>query len=342
LLVFSQFGFYFAVLASSTAIYRAMDGDIFLTSPLYVQLAEARTIPRQRLYQAASIEGVRDAAPFYVEPNRWRNAESRLHYRILVMGVNPSRNSFGSRNEVSIDGDVLIDSLTRPQLGPKQVGVKTQIGDGRVRIAGQYRIGASVVADGSVIVSDETFVHIFKNRSIDDINLGIVRVQEGADPQTVAASLRQTLPADTRVYTRVEMLDREEAFWRTRTSIGPIFVLSAVLGLVVGVVVVYQVVVTDVTNRIREYATLKAVGHDVRSLRRIVLNEALLFAALGFLIASIMSAALYAIISSATGLPMAMSVRRSALVFLFTVSMCWTAGLLATRKLRHADPADLF
>src|SRR5436190_14622734 len=111
LLVFSQLGFYFAILASSTAVYRAMDCDIFLTSPTYVQLAQARTIPRQRLYQAAGIEGVRDVAPLYVDMQRWRNPETRLRFRMFVMGIRPSRNLFNIpeiKSELLGGGQVLM------------------------------------------------------------------------------------------------------------------------------------------------------------------------------------------------------------------------------------------
>jgi len=102
------------------------------------------------------------------------------------------------------------------------------------------------------------------------------------------------------------------------------------------------VVATDIANRMREYATLKALGYDARSLRRIVLEEVVMFGVMGFVIASLMSAGLFKIVANVTGLPTTMEFGRSVLVFLLTLSMCCTAGLLATQKLSHADPADLF
>jgi len=263
----------------------------------------------------------------------------------MVIGVDPSRNpltipTVGS--SVFGEGQVLVDSLTRSHLGPHAIGVKTEIGDRQVHIVGQYRLGPGLLADGAVIVSDDMFVRLYKNRKIDRISIGVIRLQPGTDPRRLAAALKQILPSDTRVLTRAEMIDREENYWKEHASIGPVFALGAVLGLVVGVVIVHQVVVTDIANRIREYATLKALGYDGQSLQRIVLDEVLLFAVLGFGIACAMSAGLYAIASNATGLPVTMNFSRSAVVFLLTVGMCWTAGLLATRRLRHADPADLF
>jgi len=345
LLVFSQVGFYYAILASATAVYRAMDSDIFLTSPKYLQLSHAQTIPRQRLYQAAGIDGVRDVAPLYVDTHRWRNPVSRLRYRVFIMGIDPSRSPFSSpanKPELLGVGQVLLDLLTRPQVGPKNIGTKTEIGDQQVHVSGQYRMGPGLIADGSVIMSDEMFARLFKNRKKDDVSIGLVRLQPGADARRVAGALRQILPRDTAVLTRAEALEREETYWRTRVSITPVFAAGALLGLVVGVVVVYQVVATDIANRLREYATLKALGYDSRSLRWIVLDEVLLFAVLGFAIATLMSAGLFAIVTSVTSLPMTMEFGRSLLVFLLTISMCCTAGLLATRKLSQADPADLF
>jgi putative ABC transport system permease protein len=345
LLVFMQLGFYFAVLTSCTALYRAMPGEIFLTSPRYVHIGQSYTIPRQRLYQAASIDGVRDVAPLYTATQLWRNAETKLRFPLLVIGVDPNRNPLSLSINAPAglrDGQVFIDSLTRPQLGPHQRGIQTAIGSRQITVTGEYRIGPGFAADGDAIMTDDTFVRLFKHRRKDQISIGILHLSPDTDAMRVAEVLRRRLPADTMVFTRAEMIAREENYWKELTSIGPVFALGAVLGLVIGVVVIYQVVVTDIANRIREYATLKGLGLTGRNLQRMVVREVSLFSVLGFGIAYILSAALYEFVSGQTGLPMEMRFARSFLIFLLAVAMCWTAGLLATRKLRSADPADLY
>jgi len=344
LLVFLQLGFYFAVLASSTAVYRALDGDIFLVSPLYVYLGRTGTIPRQRLYQAEGFAGVRDVTPFYADIEVWRNPETRLRHQMLVMGIDPEKHLLKLPADTKLllkDDQVLIDSLTRSQFGPLDVGVTSEIADTQVRIAGQYRIGPGFATDGAVIMSDDSFVRIFRRRGIEDISVGVIRIMRGADANAIAGELRRVLPLDTRVYTRAEMIAREQDYWARQTSIGPVFASGALLALVIGIVIVYQVMVTDIANRLPEYATLKALGYDSRHLRWIIFQEVSAFAVAGFIFGLIFSAGLYKVVFIETALPMAMNGFLVIAVSVATLAMCWIAGLLATRKLRLADPADL-
>jgi len=344
LLIFMQSGFYFAILDSATAVYRAMDADIFLTSPLYAYIGRTSVISRQRLSQVAGMDGVRDVASLYADTQLWRNPETRLRYPVLVLAFDPSRdllNVSTNTAEILKDGQILLDTLTRPYFGPQNLGLTTEIGDYRIRIAGHYSIGPGFATDGAAIMSDDTFIRIVKSRSIEQPSVGIIRLRPGVDPAKTAAALRHTLVPDTRVFTRAEMIAREEDYWITQTSIGPVFALGGVLGLVIGGVIVYQVMVSDIANRLREYATLKAIGYDSLRLRAIIFEEVSVFSVLGFLVGATLSAGLYKIVQDGTGLPMSLDLARSAGIFVLTFLMCWTAGLLASRKLRQADPADL-
>jgi putative ABC transport system permease protein len=263
---------------------------------------------------------------------------------MLVMGFDPARDLLSTgANTIDLfkDGQILVDSLTRTQFGPLAAGVTTEIGGMQVRIAGHYRIGPGFATDGAAVMSDDTFVRTFRERSIEQPSIGVLRLEQGTDAERIAAELRRTLPQDTQVLTQVEMIRREQDFWIRQTSIGPVFASGGVLGLIIGAVVIYEVVATDIANRLREYAALKALGYDSRRLRSIALDEVLMFSVLGFAAGWLLSAGLYKIVQSRTGLPMSMHAIRSAGVFLLTLGMCWISGLLATRKLGRADPADL-
>lgn len=345
LMMLMQIGFYSGLMSSVTAIYRAMNADIFIVSSAYLQFAQAGTVPRDRLFQAQSVTGVREAEAFFVDAMPWRNPETRERYRMLVMGIAPSSPLFGFPPETMQalgDGSVLIDTLTRPRYGPQDIGTATEVGDRQVRIAGQYRMGPGLTADGAIVTDYDTFVGIIRRRTIDRPSLLAVRVDAGADPEGVAAALRKALPADTRVLTRSEMVLAEERFWTSQTSMGPIFRLGAALGFVIGMVILYQIMASDIANRIREYATMKAIGYEDRSLRGIVLQEVVIFAISGFIIGALLSTGLYMIVRAATSLPIVMTPERLAAIFLLTLIMCWVSGVLATRKLHKADPAELF
>jgi putative ABC transport system permease protein len=114
------------------------------------------------------------------------------------------------------------------------------------------------------------------------------------------------------------------------------------VGILVGAIIVYQILFTDVSDHLREYATLKAMGYRDRYLFGIVLQEALLLALLGFVPGAAVAALLYRVAGDATKLPMQMELGRSALVLALTIAMCCIAGAVALRKVRSVDPAEVF
>ena len=112
--------------------------------------------------------------------------------------------------------------------------------------------------------------------------------------------------------------------------------------MLVGVVIVYQVLASDVADHLKEYATLKAVGYPPRFFLGIVFEEAVILGLLGFVPGLLASLALYSAVAAKTGLPMEMTAARAGVVLLGTVAMCALSGALATRRLARANPADLF
>lgn len=115
-----------------------------------------------------------------------------------------------------------------------------------------------------------------------------------------------------------------------------------VIGVLVGIVIVYQVLSTDVADHLREYATFKAVGYPHRFFIGIILVEALILAALGFLPGIVIATGLYAALNAATGLPLVMTWQVALSVLMGTMAACALSGTVATRRLAAAGPADLF
>ena len=344
LFMFMEIGFYGSVLSAAAALYRATDADIFLISTAYHNLSETGTIPRRRLYQACQAPGIRTVLPLYIDMAMWRNPQTRLRHQMIVIGIDPMQPlpPFAERSPLLTTGQILLDSLTRPHFGPQDNGLITEIEDFQVRIAGHYSVGPGFAADGDAVMSDETFVRIFPNRRIEDMSVGLARLDRGFDAQEAAAALRHILPTDTRVMTRAEMIAMEEDYWADQTSLGPVFGSGALLGFVIGMVTLFQVMSADIASHTREYATLKALGYSFRQLVWIVLQEVSAFAVAGFLSGWLPSFLLYRVVREYTGLPLAMTAWQTGGVLVLTISMCWTAGWLAARKIRHADPAELF
>jgi putative ABC transport system permease protein len=195
-------------------------------------------------------------------------------------------------------------------------------------------------------MSDETFARLFPAVDADVtlglVDVGVVRVEEGEDVEKVRAALDEALPDDVTVYTKERFIEEERGYWMRSTPVGFIFQLGLWMGFVVGAVICYQIISTDVSDHLAEYATLKAVGYADRYLNGVVLRETLWLSVLGFLPGWALSAALYELLSRLVGLLMFLNAQRVLSILGLTVAMCVLSGLLALRKVKSADPAEVF
>lgn len=174
------------------------------------------------------------------------------------------------------------------------------------------------------------------------IDVGVIKLNPNADVQYVLKQLRSRLPNDVKVMTKGEYVKAEIAFWNASTAVGYVFDLGVVIAFSVGSVIVYQILYSDITDHLPEYATLKAMGFRDRYLLIVVFQESLLLAALGFIPGTLIAFGLYRLTYIATLLPMVMDWGRIVFVFLLTNIMCSVSALIAVRKLQTADPADIF
>ena len=150
------------------------------------------------------------------------------------------------------------------------------------------------------------------------------------------------LPDDVVVLTLEDFVAREKHFWQVSSPVGFVFGLGMVMGFIVGVVVCYQILSADVADHMAEFATLKAIGYPDRYLSGVVLQEAALLSLIGFAVGLAITTGLYALLRNSTGLPLELTFPRAALVLILTVLMCLASGLIAVRKVQHADPAEVF
>lgn len=354
LLMFAQLGIQAALFDSNTALNRGMDADIILRSAQYRDLSLADTLPRRRLYQIKDLPGVQSAEPLYVSRVVWRNPQTRRKTQLTLVGQSVERPvlTFAEINQnlykLKQPDTILFDRLSRGQYADvvAQVAdgqsVQTEIDRRTIQVAGLFSLGASFATDGTLVTSSENFLRFFPQRSPGQITLGLVKVEPGVDPQQVLAQIKAILPPDTIASTRQAYVDYEQAYWQQTTPIGIIFTFGTVMAFVVGTVIVFQILSTDVNDHMSEYATFKAMGYRDRYLLLIVLEQSLILASLGFIPGLSLALGQYALIANLGALPISMTVNRLVLVFSLTVVMCMASGLIATRKLQSADPADNF
>lgn len=358
-LMLMQLGFFQSARLTATLIYDQLDFDLLLVSPDYQHIAFPGTIPLRRLQQAQAVSGVESATSLGIGGEMWSQpspdgrpdvdpADTRRRRNIMLFGIDPDSPPFllpavrAEAHLLRMKENVLFDLRSRPEFGVREIGASTEVGGRRVRIAGHYSLGTGFGADGALIANWDDFRRITRLPS-DRVQLGLVKLQAGADPEKVAAEIRALFPAgDVLVRTRDDAEGRERDYWVRKTSVGVIFACGVVVAFLVGTSIVYQVLANDISFRLSEYATLKAVGYSQWYLASVVLQQAVILAIAGFLPGWGAAWLGYRLTEAAARIPMRLDSILSLSVFGLTLLMCCTSGLLALRKLAAADPADLF
>ena len=348
LLIFVELGFFIAVPQGGMLVYDHMRFDLLLTSNRYIDQAQSWQFPRARLTTAAAVAGVAQAGAVYLGDSKWQDPTGVLRLDITMVGSDPRAGIFAvpdvesRRAALEHPDTVLVDSQTRPIFGPLATGRAIDLDGHRVTIGGRYVLGTGFLGLGVALASEDNFFRIFPARPRDTVNLGLVTLKPGADLEQVATALRATLPADMRVFTRAGLTAHEVAFWTTKTGTGLIFGSGLVVAFVVGIMVLYQTLATQIARQLPQFAMLKAIGHGNRALDGIVLAEALLMTIAAFLPALAIAIGLYAVIRSKTLLPVTMSPAALAAVFAATLLMSAISAFLSLARLRRADPAEIF
>jgi putative ABC transport system permease protein len=353
LLIFVQLGFQDALYDSAIEPHRNLQADLVVINPQFQSLISVKSFQRDRLYQTLGYSGVKSVNSLYVSTGQWRNPTTRIDRAILVWGVDPTQPTFRfpevqqKLEYIKPLNRVLFDRAGRPEYGDiaedyRQKGAfEVELNSKLLMVEGIFTNGASFAADGNAITSDSTFLNLFPNRKGSDIDIGLINLKPGADRKLIQQSIAAAMP-DLRILTTEEFAAVEKNYWESQGAIGFIFTLGVIVGFIVGIVIVYQILHTDVSDRLPEYATLKAMGYTDRYLFIVVLQEALILSLLGFLPGMGVSIGLYKVAQSATLLPIIMKIDRAIFVLILTILMCVGSGAIAIRKLQSADPADLF
>ncbi|MCL6754280.1 ABC transporter permease DevC [Nostoc sp. CCCryo 231-06] len=354
ILMFMQLGFRDALYYSNVRFHSSLQGDIVLINSQSSAVLAMRSFSQRRLYKALELPAVQSVHPIYLDYTIWKNPVTGRPRSILIFGMNPETNIVNlpgvqeNLDKLKLPDVVLFDRSSRVEYGPIAANydqgktVTAEVRRRRIKVEGLFTLGASFGADGNLITSDINFLRIFSNRQKGLIDIGLIRLKPGADANIVAQELRKYLPNEVNVLTKQEFIAFERNYWANSTAIGFIFTLGTVMGFIVGTVIVYQILYTEVADHLAEYATLKAIGYTQNYLLTVILQEALLLAVLGYLPGIVFAFFMYNSARNATLLPVFMSFDRAIMVLILTMLMCIISGAIAVRKLRSADPADIF
>ncbi|MCU0525860.1 MAG: ABC transporter permease DevC [Elainella sp. Prado103] len=356
LLMFIFRGFENALIDSQIQLLKLLNGDIILVSKLKQNMFVPEQFARRRLYQAQAYEGVEAAYPLYTTTAYWKNPQTKRIRPLRVLAFNPTdpvlplSGIIAHQRELQLPWTALLDARSRPEVGPVEAGIVTEVAEQQVKLVGTFVLGTDFASgNGNLVMSDQNFLRYFGNlgpdedrRDLNTVDVGLLNVRAGEDIDRLAQTLRERLPEDVNVFTKTQFMQQERDYWQNNTSIGFVFSLLATMSFIVGIILVYQILYTDVAEHWAEYATLKAMGYSNTYLLWIVIQEAMILAVIGFLPGLIISAGLYQLTASATGLLMKLTVTRVLNLWIATLLMCLISGAIAVRKVQATDPAEVF
>jgi putative ABC transport system permease protein len=355
-LMFMENGFRHALLDSMVNLIEQLDGQVVLVSRTLYTLAIPYNFPYRRMVQAEGFPEVIDSSPLYVVTRfgYWRNLVSGHPDRITVIGFPPEKETLlleevrANRARLEQPGTAMADALSRSssfgQFAPGQV---SELSGHRLRIVDTFDLGINAQTNGNLILSERNLLKIFPElagatRGDNQVTVGVLRVRPGTDLVSLRSRLQERLPPDVRVLTLEEFMARERDFWDRVAPIGTVFLIGVVMGFIVGCVICYQVLFSDITDRLGEFATLKAMGYSNLKLLRVVLMQSLYLALLGYTAGLLVSLGLFHWVHLATGLPMDLSRNDPVTILVLSIFMCAVSGAYAARRLLSVDPAQLF
>lgn len=346
-LLMMQMAFLSGAQIQVTRFYEFFNFDIAIISANYQFLAENGEIDRVRLTQANALPGVAETFAINIASSQWTNTETERQFPTLVFGIDENPDFIadpmlrGGLSELRTNRSVLIDEYSMDEFGSLEIGAEGEVSGVDVNIAERFQLGLFFYADGSTIVRNTDFPRYIPSDPL-TIDIGLIHLDANADPIMIRDQLVEVLPDDVRVLTHEEFIAAERDFFINTKPIGIMLQTSMWIAFLVGSVILLQVISTDVVNRLKEFATLKAMGFGPEFVFGIGLFQALLLATGAFVIALIVTAAILWVVGTVTHLPTTITIFLTITALLIVLTMSVLAVASVVRRIANADPAELY
>ncbi len=354
LLMLVQLGFERGFFDASLAAVRQLDGDLFIMSGSRYRVMNHDPFPHRYVTTAAGVAGVAAANPLYGAWTDffWKDPTGPQTYLVQAFAFDPEYPPFllpdvqAESTRLKDEDTVLVDRRGRDFLHMAGDAIQTEINGHAVHIVGHFSLGPDFMSDGTVMMSERTYARLLPGNheapATLPVDLGVIKLKPGEDPSHVAEALRAALPPGMRVLSKTDLVAYERRFQADLSSAGPIFLMGTVVGFVVGMLISYQIIYTDLSDQLPQYATLKGMGYGTSYLVRVVMEQATLSALAGYIPAWLLCLAVYWVIGTIALLPLHMTFGLTLLSLALTVGMCLISAALAIRRVIRADPAEVF
>jgi putative ABC transport system permease protein len=293
----------------------------------------------------AATSGVATVIPLVIGFSDWRLAGGEMT-PVFIVGTDlrdgalqPWNVVEGNVQALAERGAVAVDRSYFERLGASGIGSTAEIRGRRVRVA--------VITDGirSFTTTPYVFVDLKNARTytgtpIDRASSLLVRLKDGVDREKVLEDVRAQA-GDAEVLTTDEFRSRSRSFWLFGTGAGAALFAGALLGVIVGTVIVAQTLYSSTKDHLKEFATLRAMGSSNRYIYNVIIYQALLNAVIGFCIAAGIGAVVVQM-TAKSALPIVITHWLIVALFALTIVMCVASGIGAIVRVLRIDPATVF
>jgi putative ABC transport system permease protein len=344
-IMFVELGLLQGILDSQALVAHLVRGDFMVMNQARVDLHRWDSISRFELAQIAAVPGVATVTPVYQDHVSLTDPDDNRARRVIVYAFSPEELPLAIGDpkkilaELKLSDGFLFDARSRPIFGRIRPGMNIDIDKWPLTVSGLAEMGPDIVNDGNIFMSEGQW--LARNPTANPI-MGVVQLAPGASLEKVRRAIYAQTPADVVVLTPTEARRREIASTLKSAPIGILFGVGVLAGMVIGAINGYQVLYTEVSDHLAQFATLKAIGFSDRFLHGVILAQAVTLSGTGFvagLLASILSDRY---IASLTRLPIQLHLLSASAVCFATVVTCVFAGRIAMRRVDAADPASLY
>ena len=348
LVIFMEQGFFYGLLDSQVRLYEAMNADLVIMDSKQLHINKFTMMRRASLYQTLGFEEVAEVVPVYKFLAKMKNPQTDEIFEIFCLAFPPESEPFKlsieeqHRESLKSTGTLLFDRAARKNLGRAEIGGNIEINELDYKVGGFCTLGPTFTFDGHFSMSEASRLEHIGGTYSEQTSFGLLRVKSGTDIQALKSKIIKVVDEDVILLTPDELRRREIAYITKTMPLGAIFGVGMIIGFIIGTIICYQILYNQIIDHIPQFATMRAMGFTDGYLKRIVLQQTMLLAVLGYLQGLLLSQGLYYMLFINTGIPFVFTVGRIAFVFILTFAMCIIAGMIASRKLSSADPADLF
>jgi len=344
-LIVVELGLFVGFTVTTSSIIDRSNVDLWVVSKGTPYIEQGGLFSERKLYQALATPGVASAAKYIVHWAQWKTP-SGADESVQVVGFDTTTGTGGpwnvvegNLNDLKAPDSVMLDELYKSKLGVKRVGEVFEINGRRARVVGFTR-GIRAFTTTPYVFTNFKYAQGYAGVPEDQTYFLLVRAVPHSDLKVLRHDLEARL-RDVDVLPAADFSRMTRIYWMFTTGAGVAVLIAALLGLIVGVVVVAQTIYATTMDHIREYGTLKAMGAPNRYIYRVIVTQAGISAVAGYALAMVVS--FFVVRASQSGgaailMPWPMAVG----IFFLTLLMCVVAALVSISKVTSIDPAMVF